>query len=267
MTHLVQTSSGTLYGTTATGGSQLSGTVFQITSTGEESVLYDFGASGPTDAVAPAAGLILATDGDLYGTTALGGMSNQGTVFSVTPAGAEAVLASFAGGPGGATPTQSLVQASNGNFYGTSSAGGLSDLRCPAGCGTVFQITPSGAFTVLYEFARNAEDGVLPSSALIQGSDGNFYGTTRSGGHGTCSAGCGTVFKITPDGEETVLYSFRGADDGAAPEATLIQASDGSLYGTTSAGGALDQGTVFQLTLAGVETVLHSQPVLKLLDD
>lgn len=258
MTHLVQTSSGTLYGTTATGGLYLSGTVFQITSTGDDSVLYNFGSAGPTDAVAPAAGLIRATDGALYGTTALGGTSNSGTVFSVTLAGAETVLASFAGGMAGETPTQSLVQASDGNFYGTSSTGGLSDDRCPAGCGTVFQITPSGAFTVLYQFDRAAGDGVLPSSALIQASDGNFYGTTRAGGSGSCSAGCGTVFKISPGGDETVLYSFGGANDGAAPQATLLQASDGALYGTTSAGGELDQGTVFRITLAGVETVLHS---------
>jgi uncharacterized repeat protein (TIGR03803 family) len=258
MTHLVQTSSGTLYGTTATGGTYLSGTVFQIASTGQESVIYDFGASGLTDAVAPAAGLILGTDGNLYGTTALGGTANNGTVFSVTLTGAEAVLASFPGGPSGETPTQSLVQASDGNFYGTSSTGGLSDARCPAGCGTVFQIAPSGAFTVLYQFDRNAGDGVLPASALIQAGDGNFYGTTRAGGSGSCNAGCGTVFKITPGGEETVLYSFGGADDGAAPQATLIEASDGALYGTTSAGGEFDQGTVFRITFAGVETVLHS---------
>ena len=272
MTRLVQTSGGNFYGTTATGGIYLSGTVFQITSTGQEQVIYDFGAAGSTDAVAPAAGLILATDGNLYGTTALGGASNKGTVLSVTTAGAEAVLASFAGGEAGETPTQSLVQASNGNFYGTTSTGGLSDdTHCPAGCGMVFQITPSGALTILYKFGLGAgggvpvlpapiqtNDGLLPSSALIQASDGNFYGTTRAGGNGACSEGCGTVFKITPAGQETVLYAFRGADDGAAPQATLIQASDGALYGTTSAGGQLDQGTVFQITLEGVETVLHS---------
>lgn len=258
MTHLVQSSSGSLYGTTAAGGSYLSGTVFQIASTGQESVLYDFGAAGPADAVAPAAGLILAADGNLYGTTALGGSSNKGTVFSATLAGTETVLASLPGGAGGETPTQALVQASNGNFYGTSSTGGLTEARCPSGCGTVFQITPAGAFTVLYEFGGNADDGVLPSSALIQASDGNLYGTTQAGGSGPCSAGCGTVFQITPGGVETVLYSFRGADDGAAPQAALIQGSDGALYGTTSAGGEFDQGTAFSITLPATETVLHS---------
>jgi uncharacterized repeat protein (TIGR03803 family) len=258
MTRLVQTSGGNLFGTTAAGGTFLSGTVFQIAPTGAEHVLYDFGASGPADAVAPAAGLILAADGNLYGTTAVGGTSNQGTVFSVTLTGAEAVLASFAPAATGATPTQSLLQASDGNFYGTTSTGGLSDSGCAAGCGTVFQITPSGALTTLYQFGSNVGDGVLPSSALIQASDGNLYGTTRAGGDGACSAGCGTVFKVTPAGEETVLYAFRGADDGAAPQATLIQASDGALYGTTSAGGTFDLGTAFRITLAGVETVLHS---------
>ena len=258
ITPLRQLPNGNFYGTTATGGTYLDGTVFQITPTGQETVLYNFGTSGPTDALSPLAGLILGTDGNLYGATPFGGDFNEGTVFTVTPAGTESVLVSFAGGAVGQTPTQPLVQASDGDFYGTTSNGGLTEASCPAGCGTVFQITPSGVLITLYELGRQADDGVLPSSALIQASDGNLYGTTRSGGTGGCNTGCGTVFKITPGGVETVLYSFKGADDGAVPQATLVQGSDGALYGTTSAGGQRDQGTVFRITLGGVETVLHS---------
>lgn len=258
MTPLLQTSSGSFYGTTATGGAYLGGTVFQVTPMGMQSVLYDFGASGASDGEAPEAGLILGTDGNLYGTTAVGGTSNEGTIFGVTLAGGETVLASFAGGATGQTPTQSLLQASDGNFYGTSSNGGLTSASCNSGCGTVFQLTPAGTLTILYQFGGYAGDGIVPSSALIQASDGNLYGTTRAGGSGGCSGGCGTVFKIVLGGNETVLYSFQGGDDGASPQAALVEATDGALYGTTSAGGQQNQGTVFRLTLTGSETVLHS---------
>lgn len=255
---LLQTSNGDFYGTTLTGGTYLSGVLYQISALGQQSALYEFGSAGVTDALAPEAGLILGTDGALYGTTPLGGTMGKGTLFSATTAGAETVLASFAGGVGGEAPTQSLMQASDGTLYGTSSGGGLSGAHCPSGCGTVFQVTLSGALTVLYQFGLDAGDGLLPSSALIQASDGNLYGTTRAGGIGPCSGGCGTVFKVTPSGVETVLYSFQGGTDGAAPMAALVQGSDGALYGTTSAGGQLYQGTAFRLTLAGAETVLHS---------
>ena len=141
-----------------------------------------------------------------------------------------------------------MIQGSDGNFYGTTYFGGSH------GFGTVFKVTPSGTETVLYSFAGGS-DGEHPYAGVIQGSDGNFYGTTYQGG----ASGYGTVFKVTPSGTETVLYSFAGgSSDGANPEAGLTQGSDGNFYGNTSAGGASNLGTVFELTPGGTETILHA---------
>jgi len=147
-------------------------------------------------------------------------------------------------------PQAGLVLGSDGNFYGTTSVGGTN------GDGTVFKITPTGTEAVVYSFGSSVTDGQVPDAPLIQGSDGNFYGTTATGGSSgsssTCSTGgaCmfGTVFKITPSGTETILYNFTNGSDGGAPEAPLIIGSNGSLFGTTSAGGAGGGGTVFELT-------------------
>jgi uncharacterized repeat protein (TIGR03803 family) len=148
-------------------------------------------------------------------------------------------LYSFAGSDDGGYPVAGLVQGSDGNFYGPTSAGGGHNL------GTVFKITPSGTLTTLYSFAGSG--GAFPYGGLVQGSDGNFYGMNQYGGAGqSCFSGCGTVFKITPSGTLTTLYSFRGSD-GANPLAGLVQGSDGNFYGTTYGGGAHDAGTVFRL--------------------
>ena len=144
-------------------------------------------------------------------------------------------LYSFAGSDG-AHPDAGLVQGSDGNFYGTTEFGGANN-----GNGTVFKITPSGALTTLYDFAGS--DGFEPQAGLVQGSDGNFYGTTTGGG---ANNGKGTVFKITPSGALTTLYSFAGSD-GAFPQAGLVQGSDGNFYGTTAGGGTDFAGTVFRL--------------------
>jgi len=160
----------------------------------------------------------------------------------------------FGTGTDGANPAAALIQGSDGNFYGTTYGGGA------GGAGTVFKITPAGVETVLYSFTGKDGDGANPQAALIQGTDGNFYGTTYGGGAG----GTGTVFKITPVGVETALYSFTGKDgDGANPKAALIQGTDGNFYGTTYYGGttgtgASSAGTVFKITPAGVETVIYS---------
>ncbi len=123
----------------------------------------------------------------------------------------------------------------------------------PTALGTVFKVTPSGTETVLYSFAGGS-DGEHPYAGVIQGSDGNFYGTTYQGG----TSGYGTVFKLTPSGTETVLYTFAGGSDGATPEAGVIQGSDGNFYGNTLQGGASGLGTVFELTPSGTETILHT---------
>ncbi len=204
-----------------------------------------------TDGSVPS-GLIQATDGNFYGTTYAGGTDSQcyyggpcGTVFKITPGGTITSLHSFQG-PDGAFPVDPLVQASDGNFYGTTQYDGA------YGGGTVFGITPSGTLTTLYSFCSQPKcaDGSRPAAGLVQATDGNLYGATGLGGAGGCAdGGCGTVFRITTDGTLTTLYSFTGGADGAGPAASLVQGTDGNLYGTTV-------DTVFRMTLAGVLTTL-----------
>jgi uncharacterized repeat protein (TIGR03803 family) len=216
-------------------------------------LLWEFGYG--LDAEYPQAGLILGTDGHLYGTGQYGGPNLWGAVFEFVPgvgakygpSGTESVLAGFASGADSDRPSGSVVQASDGNFYGTTYAGGANSM------GTVFKVTPSGSRAVLWSFG-NGTDGSYPKSTLIQGSDGNLYGTTTGGGQ----FGGGTVFKITLTGTESVLWSFGSGTDGNDPEAGLVEAGDGNLYGVTSFGGAQSNGTVFKLTHAGVETVLSN---------
>jgi len=246
---LVQANDGNFYGTTADGGDRSNcypgcGTVFKITSGGTLTTLHSFDG---TDGSYPTAGLVQSTDGNIYGTTDYGGASDNctfgcGTVFKITPSGTLTALHSFSGSdgyyPGG------LVQASDGNFYGTTVGGN----------GTVFKITPSGTLTTLHSFS--GDDGYFPTG-LVQASDGNFYGTTQAGGaNDKCYDGCGTVFEITHSGMLTTLHSFSGGD-GYYP-AGLIQATDGSFYGTTTEGGAYGNGTVFGITPSGALTTLHS---------
>jgi uncharacterized repeat protein (TIGR03803 family) len=202
-----------------------------------------------TDGANPLAGLVQATNGNFYGTTSTGGANGDGTIFKTTPSGALTTLYSFcsrsrcADGKG---PEAAVVQASNGNFYGTTRYGAVN------GEGTVFEITPSGTLMTLYSF----KDAFFPSG-LIQATDGNLYGITSYGGaHVHClwhgyGAACGTAFKITRSGTLTTLYNFcskSGCPDGANPSG-LVQDTDGSFYGTTSTGGANNDGTVFRLSV------------------
>ena len=211
--------------------------------------LYSF--SGGTDEQAPYAGLIQASDGNFYGTTyGVTNTSNRGTIFKMTPNGVLTTLYSFAGYPhDGEFPTGALIQASDGDLYGTTYSGGTN------GAGTVFKITTSGKYTQLHFFT--IAEGHFPNGPLVQASDGNLYGITYQGGIYGGYYGYGTVFKITTSGTLTTLYSF-GFSDGAYPDCGLIQASDGNLYGTTTAGGPNDAGTVFKITPAGTHTTLYS---------
>jgi len=214
------------------------------------SALHAFSA-GPDGANSSAA-LIQAKDGNFYGTTSKGGAFNAGTVFRMTPAGTVTVLHTFGAGMDGLFPQAALIQATDGNFYGTTSQGGGT-----ANAGTVFRMTPAGDVTVLHAFA-GGPDGRQPQAALIQATDGNFYGTTTYGGFlsmGLCTAGCGTIFKMTPAGTVTVLHAFVHVNGGAYP-LTLIQATDGDFYGTT-VGDKLGGSTAFKITPAGTFTVLH----------
>jgi uncharacterized repeat protein (TIGR03803 family) len=213
-------------------------------------VLHAFASQGV--ATNPRASLIQATDGNLYGTTESGGAWDRGTVFEMTPGGILTVLYAFTGGPDGASPEASLIQATDGNLYGTTRSGG--GTGCDGGgCGTIFKMTPSGTLTVLHAFIGGTTDGASPYAALIQATDGNFYGTTFGG-----AAGFGTVFKMTPNGALTVLHAFTDGDDGAEPLGPLIQATDGNFYGTASYGGAYRWGTIFKMTPSGTVAVLHA---------
>jgi len=243
--HLLLASDGTFYGMTYYDGANGDGAVFKITPAGTETVLHSF--AGGADGEYPYGSLVQGTDGNFYGMTSSGGTHGDGTVFKITPAGAKTVLYSFAGGADGDEPYGSLVQGTDGNFYGMTEDGGTQ------GDGTVFKITAAGVETALWTFGSGT-DGSEPYGALVQGTDGNFYGMTKEGG----TNGEGTVFKITAAGAETVLWSFGSGIDGRQPLGSLLQGTDGNFYGTTSEGGTNNAGTVFKITPAGVETVLWS---------
>jgi uncharacterized repeat protein (TIGR03803 family) len=212
-----------------------------------------------TDGAIPYAGLVQGADGNFYGTTLSGGASKNcgvnscGTVFQVTPSGTLTTLHNFDGADG-EEPIAGLVQATDGNFYGTTDGGGADGYD-----GTVFSISTTGTLTTLHSF--DGTDGSQPYAGLVQGADGNYYGTTLEGGanNNTCNPpfGCGTVFTITPGGILTTLYAFDGMD-GDYPDSELVQATDGSFYGTTAGGGANGHGTVFKITTSGKLTTLHS---------
>jgi uncharacterized repeat protein (TIGR03803 family) len=248
---LVQDSGGNFYGTTQRGGANGGhGTVFEMSADGALISLYSF--SSGNDGEYPYAGLVQGSDGNFYGTTEFGGTNGLGTVFQISPKGALTTLHAFAGGNDGRYPAAGLVQGSDANFYGTT---GFGD---GFGYGTVFKISSNGQLATLYSFT-GGNDGASPSG-LVQGSDGNFYGTTQGGGAYTnqYGEGLGTVFEISSNGALTSLYSFTGGNDGAAPQAGLVQGGDGSFYGTTSGGGQGGAGTVFRLTVARSAPVLQA---------
>ena len=178
-----------------------------------------------------------------------------GAAAPLSAASTETVLYSFQKGAHGQSPNGGLVRDAKGNFYGTTSEGGLLHNNCGSGgCGTVFKVTPAGVETVLYSFTGTNGDGNIPGSGLMLDANGNLYGTTVAGGNG----GHGTVFEVAPNGAETVLYKFTGRSDGATPDAGLMRDAKGNLYGTTLGGGLKSQGAVFELTPAGSENALFS---------
>jgi uncharacterized repeat protein (TIGR03803 family) len=251
---LVQGRDGNFYGTTATGGTNGGGTVFRISPSGTYTILYYFVGS-PGDGAGPRAVLVQGSDGNFYGTTASGGASTIGTIFRITPNGNETNLYSFGSQPDDwGNPDDGLVQGSDGNFYGTTYGGGTNN------DGVVFRISPGGTFTNFHTFVGHLIEGRYPSAGLVQGSDGNLYGTTEFGGTiNVGDIGEGTVFRIGLDGSLATLYSFGGPpQDGLGPIAGLVQGSDGNFYGTTVVGGANGQGTVFQISPSGTYTNLYS---------
>jgi uncharacterized repeat protein (TIGR03803 family) len=253
---LIIDSGGNLYGS-AQGGTNSLGALFKVTPKGVLSVLFNFNGSNGSY---PSVNLLRDKAGNIYGTTLMGGTDNTdcfsgcGSVFKLIPAGKLTVLHSFTGGE--AYPSALTLDAA-GNLYG------FSFVLSSSPNGSVFKITPAGTFYRLYEFCSlaNCADGSGPNIALIVGKDGNFYGTTGSGGE----FGFGTVFKLTPAGEESVVYNFTEGADGATPVSGLTEDTAGNMYGVTYAGGTsapntatLGPGTVFKVTPAGAESVLYT---------
>jgi uncharacterized repeat protein (TIGR03803 family) len=237
---LVQGRDGSFYGTTAYGGTSDSGTVFQITTNGAFSTLYSF--TGGSDGASPYCTLVQGTDGNLYGTTAYGGDSNgDGTIFRITTNGTLTTLYTFTGGSDSANPVAGLVQANDGNFYGTASGQNV-------GNGAIFRVTANGTFTTLYSFTGGS-DGATPTAGLIQGTDGDLYGTTSDD---YTNGAYGTIFRITTNGTFTTLYDFTGGSDGANPDATLVQGGNGTFYGVAENGGVGGMGELFVINLAPV---------------
>jgi uncharacterized protein (TIGR03437 family) len=269
---VMQASDGNFYGT-SNFHEVGNGTIFKITPAGVLTTLYTFdGIHGSY----PSGRLIQGSDGNLYGTTQNGGANppipgfnaGPGTIFKITPGGTLTTLYSFSG-PDGSEPVGDLIQGADGNFYGTTEIGGSGGCTTVTGtqygCGTVFKMTPAGALTTLHNFVFNAgqfaqTEGQHPQTGLVQANDGNFYGTTDSGGQYTY----GTIFRISPSGNLTTLHSINGGTEGSSPNAPLIQGADGNLYGIMSKGGnsplgtGVADGTVFKISTAGTLTTLYS---------
>ena len=253
---------GNFYGTTEVGGitnstfSSGMGTVFKVTTNGTLTTLVSF---ANTNGAYPTAALTLGSDGNFYGTTEVGGITNStfssgmGTVFQVTTNGTLTTLVSF-NGANGAWPDAGLTLGIDGNFYGTTEEGGNTNLNSGYGGGTVFKVTTDGTLTTLVYFAFT--NGEYPN-VLTLGNDGNFYGTTSQGGNtnSTNPYGMGTVFKVTTNGTLTTLVSFNFTN-GACPYAGLTLGNDGNFYGTTFGGGSSGDGTIFKVTTNGTLTTL-----------
>lgn len=282
---LVQGTDGNFYGTSSSGGANGNfGTVFKVAPDGTLTTLYNFcSQANCVDGANPQASLLLGKDGNFYGTTYIGGTncvsgtSNTGcgTVFKITPQGQLTTLYSFCSLSSGfvcndgSSPSAALMQAADGNFYGTTAYGGgnTADNNCfCGGLGTVFKISPAGKLTTLYNFCNltnsngDCLDGAVPRGALVQTSNGRFYGTTYDGGTGYHNQG-GTIFQLTSSGKLTTLYSFchKGTTciDGGYLFAGLTQATNGNFYGVTRYGGYNGWGTIFEVTAAGKLATLH----------
>lgn len=237
---LVRDSLGNLYGTTYQGGANGYGTIFKISPAGEETILYNF-ASTSTDGFYPEAGLVMDKSGNLYGTTAYGGVHDKGTVFEVTATGSYSTLYSFgAGKTDGSLPAAGLTLDAKGLLYGTTSYGGANN------DGTIFRLSPTAngkwKETILYSYV--AGNGYLPLAGVTLDKKGNIYATAAAGGSG----GSGTVFELSPTGTVTVLCNFDGIGNGGDPQSNVVLDSAGNLYGSTIAGGAAGLGVVYKIT-------------------
>ena len=243
---LVQGTNGSLYGTTYAGGTNLAGTIFSVTTSGTQTLLYSF-KGGTKDGANPTGGLTLGTDGNFYGTTQQGGTATQGILFKITPAGVLSILHNFNGSTDGAFPWGPPILASDGFFYGTTSGGGTK------GNGTVYKISSDGTtFTVIYKF--DVTHGFAPIAPPVQGTDGFLYIPVSEGG----DEYCGTIVQLSTAGVLNNSYSFPCGSAGSFPIGPLVQASNGNFYSTTQNGGTNGEGTIYQVTPSLAVTVLHS---------
>jgi uncharacterized repeat protein (TIGR03803 family) len=251
----IRDSEGNLYGTSLFDGTSNYGTIYEIDSAGNETILHNF-SGGAADGAYPGFGnLIMDAAGNLYGTTEEGGAFSTGTVYEFSTSGVLTVLYSFTNGKDGGFPYASLVMDTAGNLYGTAIQGGNGG---SSGGGVIFRVSPNGSGgwveTVLHSF-KGGTDGKNPESGLTLSPAGHLYGVTGEGGSG----GCGVIYEAGTTGGEKVLYGFSasGSGDGCGPTGVVFF-QDGTLYGTTLSGGAFGQGTIFSISSTGVETILHS---------
>jgi len=256
---LLRDATGNLYGTTLDGGSNGAGSVFKLDPAGQETILLDFDTLVSGDS--PDTPLVQDEAGNLFGEVQVGGPGNAGGVLFELPAeGGFDALHVFARGKNSPViPTGGIFRDQSGNIFGTTIGGGHT---CTVACGTIFRLNPGGKLRLLYKFTGGA-DGGSPFGPLVRDAEGNFYGVARDGGDLSCpdpfiaGLGCGTVFKLAPDGSFTVLHTFKGRRDGSAPQPGLLLDADGNLFGATLMGGHVDEGTVFEITKEGKYTVLH----------
>ena len=241
---LVADAAGNLYGTAGGGGAHGRGVVFKVTPGGVETVLYSF-RGAPNDGAQPASGLVMDGAGNLYGTTLSGGPVSDGTVFKLAPDGTETVLHSFTGDADGYDPTGDLVMDKSGALYGNTYSYGPS---------TIFKIAPNGDYSVLHTFRFGGAGGDCVYGGVIIDSHGALYGTTTS----NCRS-APVVFKLTPNGKETVLHTFTGLD-GVGSDASLIMDRQGNLFGTSNGGGRFRHGTVFRFRRMGPRPSCTASP-------
>jgi uncharacterized repeat protein (TIGR03803 family) len=255
---LIQDAAGNFYGTTYWGGNTTSGgycppagcgTVFKVDIHGHETVLYQFtGTNG--DGYAPEGGVVRDAAGNLYGTTTGGGdpFVLGGIIFKLDSNGNETVLYTFEDGDGNGGPTASLTLDNQGNLFGTTTDGGTNNR------GAIFKLDVNGNYSELYSFTGGMDGGIPYHAGVLLDNEGNLYGVTSAGG----VYGSGTIYKLTPTGQEIVLYSFTGGPDGANPLGTLVRDKTGNFYGVTNAGGANGNGVVYRFSTTGQQTALYT---------